>query len=472
MVSGILLYFGTGLHPIWYLTWLAPIPVLLFAARAPAWGAILGAFLAWLAGGMNEFVYAHGVIGLPLAIVIPFLVLPSIAFGLAVLIWRFCIRRGAMWQAAVALPAAWAGFEFLNASTSPHGTFGSLAYSQMDCLPVLQIASITGPWGIGFVLLLVSSTAAILVVDRRSSITAVCVAGLLVAVVGYGEWRLRAPLGASGTLRVALISSDAQQDHWAKDDPQALQILSRYAAQIESLHGSQVVVLPEDLGPISPAAAQTAAKILSVAARQSGSEIVAGLRVGRTPPMLNEALVFAPSGKLTQMYEKHHLIPGLEDGIVAGTTILTMAAPTGVEGVQICKDMDFPQLSRQYGARDVGLLLVPAFDFDIDGWLHGRMAILRGVESGFSIARAARHGLLAISDNRGRVLAEHAGSPSGFAIATADVPVAHADTAYDVLGNWFAWLAIALLAIACATALVVPRSRRPANLRELTVSFR
>ena len=51
------------------------------------------------------------------------------------------------------------------------------------------------------------------------------------------------------------------------------------------------------------------------------------------------------------------------------------------------------------------LLLVPAWDFDVDGWLHGRMAILRGVESGFSIVRAPKQGILTVTDDRGRVLA-------------------------------------------------------------------
>jgi hypothetical protein len=164
------------------------------------------------------------------------------------------------------------------------------------------------------------------------------------------------------------------------------------------------MVLPEDLGPISPPAAKAAIQILSAAAQRTGAEVVAGLRVGRRPPILNEALVFGPSGELEARYEKHHLIPGLENGIVAGSSITSLPASTGVEGVQICKDLDFPKLSRDYGARDVGLLLVPAFDFDVDGWLHARMAMMRGVESGFSIARAARNGLLTASDNRGRVL--------------------------------------------------------------------
>jgi predicted amidohydrolase len=54
--------------------------------------------------------------------------------------------------------------------------------------------------------------------------------------------------------------------------------------------------------------------------------------------------------------------------------------------MEICNDIDFPLLSRQYANDGAGLTLVPAWDFVTDGWLHGRMAILRCVESGFSIA--------------------------------------------------------------------------------------
>lgn len=57
-------------------------------------------------------------------------------------------------------PAAWTSYEFLLSSASPHGTFGSLAYSQIDVLPLIQIASITGALGITFLLLLVPSALA------------------------------------------------------------------------------------------------------------------------------------------------------------------------------------------------------------------------------------------------------------------------------------------------------------------------
>ena len=107
--------------------------------------------------------------------------------------------------------------------------------------------------------------------------------------------------------------------------------------------------------------------------------------------------------------------------------------------------MDFPTLSRQYANDGIGLLLVPAWDFGDDAWLHNRMAVMRGVESGFSIARAAKEGVLTVSDDRGRLLAERSSASAPFATLVANVPVRHDATLYARFGDWFAWLNMALL---------------------------
>jgi apolipoprotein N-acyltransferase len=108
-------------------------------------------------------------------------------------------------------------------------------------------------------------------------------------------------------------------------------------------------------------------------------------------------------------------------------------------------------LSRQYGKDGTGLMLVPAWDFGDDDWLHDRMAVMRGVESGFSIARAAKEGLLTVSDDRGRVLAEQKSSSAPFATLIANVPVRHDTTLYARLGDWFAWLNVGLLLVILAS---------------------
>ncbi len=126
-------------------------------------------------------------------------------------------------------------------------------------------------------------------------------------------------------------------------------------------------------------------------------------------------------------------------------------------GLAICKDMDFHDIGQAYAARNAQLLLVPAWDFSIDGWLHSRMAIMRGVENGFAIARAARSGRLTLSDDRGRVLAE-ASSEKHDAELVGDLPLRETQTLYSRWGDWFAWLDLAALIVLLGLAL--RRSRR------------
>lgn len=158
-------------------------------------------------------------------------------------------------------------------------------------------------------------------------------------------------------------------------------------------------------------------------------------------------------------YNKHHLLPPGEDRFTPGTKRAVVAGIDGRWGLEICKDLDFPRLSREYSRDGVALLIVPASDFVDDGWLHGRMAILRGVESGFSMARSARLGILTASDDRGRVLVERDTIGPVFAVAVANIPVRHDSTLYSRFGNWFAWVCVALL-LACVFLIRSDRVRR------------
>ena len=89
-------------------------------------------------------------------------------------------------------------------------------------------------------------------------------------------------------------------------------------------------------------------------------------------------------------------------------------------------------------------MLVPAWDFDKDGWLHASMAIVRGVEGGYSVARSAREGLLTVSDPQGRLIAEPVASASAEAMLVASVPVGKGRTLYSRIGDVFAWMCVAI----------------------------
>jgi apolipoprotein N-acyltransferase len=143
------------------------------------------------------------------------------------------------------------------------------------------------------------------------------------------------------------------------------------------------------------------------------------------------------------VYNKHHLLPPFESNLMPGKELTVLRRPQQTWGVAICKDMDFTGLSRRYNRERAGLMLVPAWDFNMDRIWHGHMAILRGVEDGFSIARSAKQGYLTVSDSRGRILAEARSDAGDFATLLADVPVEHSATLYASLGDWCAWLALA-----------------------------
>jgi apolipoprotein N-acyltransferase len=182
-------------------------------------------------------------------------------------------------------------------------------------------------------------------------------------------------------------------------------------------------------------------------ADKTKSTIVVGLIEVSPPVKFNRARVYAPGAQVLT-YDKHHLLPPFESKLRPGTMLTLMPTPSGTWGVAICKDMDFTPLSRQYGEADTGLMLVPAWDFVLDRWLHGHMAVMRGVESGFSIARAAKQGYLTVSDDRGRILAETRSDAAPFATLLADVPATHNTTLFVLLGDWFAWVALAIFVFA------------------------
>src|SRR4029450_2155803 len=56
-------------------------------------------------------------------------------------------------------PAAFVAVEFLKSRVTPAATWGSIAYTQYGDLPIMQIAALVGPWGVGCAIAWFASTA-------------------------------------------------------------------------------------------------------------------------------------------------------------------------------------------------------------------------------------------------------------------------------------------------------------------------
>lgn len=438
-VTAALFWFGTGLDPWWPCLWLAPLPVLLYAVEARWALAALWAVAGWAAGGLNLESYYRETLQMPPLAVATAVVVPALAFASSVLLFRAFARRGWWNWAALSFPALLTALEIVFERHSPHGTGGSLAYSQLRCLPILQLAAVTGPAGITFLVLGFAAMAAVVLrVGCRALVSAGAAALVIIAVAGWGIWRLTQPLSGP-SVQVGLVASDqraylrmakpgaATQRQWEGYRPSVLALARQ---------GAEVVVLPEKLGTVLEPDTAPTDRFWQGLADQAHIILVVGVdRTAAEHVAYNEARVYRP-GKPVADYDKEHLLPPFEDRYTAGQSLLLLPEEgPALLGVAICKDLDFPAPANRYGGAGVGLVLAPAWDFGVDRIYHGHEAIMRGVESGYSIARAAKQGFLTISDCRGRVVAERASNDAPFATLMAAVPAGHVGTAYLKLGS-------------------------------------
>jgi apolipoprotein N-acyltransferase len=457
--SALLLYYGTGLHPLWPLTWFAILPILLYAGAAQRGPAVRAGFLAWAAGAANLWSYFVSVIGIPLGVVVAASAISPLLFAAVLMVWREHFRRGHWLRSILVFPSVWSALAYVSTHLSPNGTFGSIAYSQMNALPMIQVAAIAGSYGVIALLMIFPSALAVAFcrrAGRRTRLWAGLTAGLLVVLVFVGgELRIsRGGAQAEGTVRLALIASDEPGKLFVRRAPEALEWLRTYARQARDagLGRADVILLPEKVAAVSPSILREVDTDFMEAAHATQADILVGLDLETTGARFNQARLYSPEGN-PQEYDKRHFVPGIETGYRAGTSLLTLRRPAGVWGVAVCKDMDFIDPSRDYGRAGVGLMLVPAWDFRVDDWLHSRMAVMRGVEYGFTLARTARQGALTVSDPYGRIIVEQSSAQSHFSTLIVPIEVRRTSTVYARIGDWFAVIASGLALILIAGAL-------------------
>jgi apolipoprotein N-acyltransferase len=436
ILSGVLFYFSIALGPIGLLAWIAPIPVmwLAFGKTRPvvaffsAWAALsLGALnlLPAYGGILPTFVLALGILG------------PGLLFAAALSTARFVARRLSPLAGVLAFAVLWTALDYV-ASLGNNGSAPSPSYSQVATPVLIQSASLFGLWIVTFLLGFVAAGLAMSL--RKGSLApALAAVALFAANLGYGLWHEAKPLGPS--LRIGLAGDDSRVSAAFRPDAETARATGRAytdAARLLARQGAKLIVLPEKNLILKPAWKPEIVDGFSAAARETGADIVVGFDDHTATPR-NEALVFGADGSV-RSYFKRHMVPGLEDVFVPGATNFVRSDRTGVV---ICKDMDFQNTIRADAiAGHPTLMAVPAWDFDGDRRWHASLAIMRGVENGFSLARAAKVGLLTLSDAHGKVIAERATTGTGMVTLIGDLPRGPGATVYSRIGDVFAWGAI------------------------------
>ena len=334
-------------------------------------------------------------------------------------------------------PAAVTTAELLGTIGNPFGTAGSTAYSQYGSLPLLQLVSVTGIWGLTF---LISWLAPVVnqIWERGWSDSAVRAPAVLLVVAFtaallFGGARLAFAAPAAETVRVAALAPDRALSELAyaapdltsgSQDERALARNEYFApvlddlfdrSEREALAGAKIIAwseaaartLEEDQSSVIDRAADLARKhgvylqVSMIVQLPAGSEARGG------PRNENHAVLLDPDGSIVWDYQKLKPTPGDGQHPAAGE-IPTVDTPYGRLATIICQDDFFPGLVRQAGAADVDILLVPSSDWESVAAWHAQQAPFRAVENGVAIVRPTRQGISLATDGQGRLLGHKA----------------------------------------------------------------
>jgi len=486
--------------------WIALAPLVIAAVRASR----QGARRAFLLGLLSGAVYFSGTLywlvetmttfgGLPTAaavfaagVLVAYLALFPAVF--AMIVARLHRTLGP--RALALAPAIWVATELGRQYVWDGFPWALLGYSQVTTLPVAQVASLVGVYGLSGLLALTSTAAAYVILDRGRErwVFAGSVAVLVGASVVWGHARLTASalLARGEAVRVAVVQGNVPQDEkW--DPAQRDLIADRYIAMTRQAlaKGATFVLWPEsstpfyferDLvrgGEIRRLAVQSRATLLI------GSDQVEPIKTAAATDRVkqrnyNAAFAVKPDGTVGAIYRKMHLVPfgeyvplqsllffaGPIIGAVAdfapftaGTVPVLLPVGSHTASTAICYEVIYPNLIRRFVLDGSELLTTITNDAwygrSSAAYQHWDQASMRAIEQGRYLARAANTGISGFVDPYGRIMAKtELFEP---AVLVEDLRFLREDrTVYNRIGDLAAWLSLAVT----LAALVASRKGR------------
>ncbi|MBI2524976.1 MAG: apolipoprotein N-acyltransferase [Candidatus Rokubacteria bacterium] len=390
--------------------------------------------------------------------------------GVAAGVARLRLRWGAGW-ALTALPVLWVAGEWMRGRLLGGFPWGLLGYSQHGDLAVIQIAELTGVYGVSFLVVAVNAAVAGTVALRwRALPGVVAVLMLLSGTLLFGVFSLETetPQPAEPTLiRVVAIQPSIEQslkwDRTRREETLAvLERLTRQAGQSRPA----LIVWPETAVPAPlPADPDVLARVRALSREVATALLVGSLDRAASPPWqpLNSAFLIEAEG-IRAKYDKIRLVPfGERDpllgaaGLVrpwaefiselaAGDVRTVFSLPGAAFGTAICYEGIFPELVREFVAGGAGFMVNISndawFGRTSGPWQHLAMLPLRAVENRVAIARAANTGISAFVDPTGRVIRTLPLFERG--LLEGALPVRTRITVYTRFGDWFAYACLGL----------------------------
>jgi len=398
---------------------------------------------------------------MPIPIKFIFGIVVGLLYSIPLLLDRLLVRRFHGFATTLVFPLAVTAFEFLTLWPNPFTTFGSLAYSQFGNVYLTQIVSITGLWGVTFLVAWFASTVNWIweqgAVWSRIWRGLAIYAGVMLVVLLFGVARLTYFLPQSGTARLhGIDEADYTRYDWdteiyplSQADPQAFRLMmlpvyERYlqATVREAQAGAQIVVWPE----IAAEGFKEDLDAMLVQARdiaqQEGIYLAVGLNLigpNSGPEGENRLVIIDPRGEVVVNQLKY----GCSSPRMYGFDVPTVETPYGTLAGVICCDLEYPYVIRQVSQKGVDILLVPSFEPTAEHLLaHSQMTPFRAIENGVSIFRPTSQGISLAIDPYGRIMGSMDATRADEQVFVMQVPNHRVFTVYSVVGELFGWLTV------------------------------
>ncbi|MDD5722453.1 MAG: apolipoprotein N-acyltransferase [Syntrophales bacterium] len=496
LLSGLLVCLSFPKADLSFLIWIALVPIL-YAIRNKD---LPGAFRAGFVAGL---VYNTGLVYWIVFVVVRYGHLPLYA-GVSVMLLLvmylslypalFCVgvvyfKRRSMVPVVMA-PLLWTSLEYLKARLFSGFPWEGLAYSQHGHLSLIQVADITGIYGITFLIVLLNCVLHDCMIGlflspggrRKTPLSEIVVGvGLLLLVFGYGMYRIDGLKNTEEDLdsvNVLIVQGDIDQSvKWSPEFQTKTMDIYRDLSADASGKGVSLIVWPETAAPFCFQDYDELSRGVINVAQKTGAWLLFGSpsydREGDDVSFYNSAYLLSPEGSISGRYDKVHLVPFGEyvpmrrvlffiDKLVAGAgdfkpgdEIAPLTMGDEKIGALICYEGIFPEISREHRLKGAGLLV----NITNDAWYgntsapyqHLTMAIFRAIENRIYMVRAANTGISAIVNSSGEIVSE-----TGLferAVLCGAVKFTHHSTFYSRYGNIFACFCIGFLLIGSLVSL-------------------
>ena len=389
-------------------------------------------------------------------------------FGLAYS-WRLSSERTSEPSpAAVAL--LWTVLEYAR-SFGPLGyTWGDIGYTQTACIPVLQIASLVGVYGLSYLIAWVNAGIAELSCGPwRSGLFNLLAAGVTIIVLClvanriYGAWFEGHEWPEHRFVRIVQPGLSIVDKQWKSRNPG--DICTEWQLSVAGRGHPQLVVWPETaVLEFLPWTARTRQAMASLAKKLKAWLIVGTVELDRAGNQYNCAVSLSPEGQKEGIYRKQHLVPFgeyvplrgrwsfmeffafRERDFSPGHGMTLLPVANGLSGAVICFESMFPRIARMLTRKGAQTIIILTNDEWLAGTtaptLHLAMAQMRAVENRRFVIRAANTGISAIISDKGRIMKQLGEGEVG--IVEGKVRVNSSLSAYSRIGESWLILGFAL----------------------------